>query len=126
MDWKLSSDYILLLSSKYPANSLQTICKIPTNNLQLTTCYQIWQISLCNSVFVSSFRRIFVRTNLFFSHNELFLLSIQKWHSFKFPTCFIVTLFFYFLIFVTIYVHEVKREKRRELIIGLKTKSLRG
>ena len=50
---------------KQPAYNLLITCKQPAIHLQQTTCNQIWQISLSNSIFIPSFRRIFDRTYLF-------------------------------------------------------------
>ena len=47
------------------ANNLQIPCVLHANNLQQATCNQIWLISAIQ-IFPPSFRRIFVRTNLFY------------------------------------------------------------
>ena len=73
---KLSGNSIELLEkSKYgslTANNLQTACNTPANNLQQATCNQIWQIFLCNFIFLPAFRQ----THL--CSNELVFMDLQS------------------------------------------------
>ena len=50
-----------------------------SNTCKSDRIWQIWQISLSNSMLVSYFRRIFVRTNLLFLWTDLKGYSVDLW-----------------------------------------------
>ena len=69
------------------ANYLQIACKEPVKNLKKTTINNLQTyltniISLCNSILVPSFGRIFVRPNLFFSFFSFSFSSSKLVQSF--------------------------------------------
>ena len=71
---------------------------------------QIWQISLCNSILVPSFRRIFVRTNLFlctFLFSPLFSLPLNFFHFLSSPFLSIPFFFLSYGSFLSIPLHSV-------------------